>query len=395
LASLFYYSDHGSFTYEDLLQNVNSLTHVESHFLAKDYFSFISNTLKAVVNDIDITLLDYRNSTAVEEVSNSILCTNDIGSVDEMIALVLGSKSSLGIYSSGTEGKPKLIFQSITRLLKSVQIKPEYQNSKWTLCYNPSHSAGLQVFLQVFCNKACLYDLYKVTRSQVLDVLFSQNVEYISATPTFYRMLAPYDFKLKAIKSVTLNGEKSTQELIDKVKHIFPNARIRNIYGSTESGPLMSSENATFVIPSRLIDKIKIQEDQLFIDASIVSKSVKASDWYATGDLVAVKNTDPLTIEFISRKTRIINVGGQNVNPQEVEEFLLTHPFIKDVRVFGKASSMMGNVICAEVQLLENEQLSEKEIIDYCKIKLAAYKVPRIIKFVSAIQSGHTGKKLI
>ncbi len=396
MENIFYNSTLGFLTYDNLLQKLNNSQTIDTAYRAVDYSSFIVNVINAIINNIDITLLDYRNINDNKYQSESFTISNNISSINELIDLIKNSKSSLGVFSSGTEGKPKLIFQSIERLLKSVQIDDKYKNTKWAFTYNPSHSAGIQLFLQVICNRASLYDLYKTSRQSILDTIAVNQLTHLSATPTFYRMLAPYDFTCQSVISLTLNGEKSTQELINKVKLIFPNARIRNIYGSTESGPLMSSENATFIVPQRLLNKLKIEDNELFISSELISKSVGQNlSWYSTGDLVEIKNADPLTIEFISRKSRIINVGGHNVNPQEIEETLLSHHLIKDARVFEKSSSMIGSVVCAEVQILDNKLLTEKDIIDYCKQKLASYKLPRIIKFVTEIKAGNTGKKSI
>ncbi len=348
--------------------------------------------LTGICHNKDVVLIDYRNNNQLTQ-QQGIDINTKIESLDELINIIKHSTSSLGIFSSGTEGIPKLIYQPIQRLLKSVVIDKSYLQSKWAFTYNPSHSAGVQVFLQALCNKAALYDLYKASREQTIFTLSTNKIQFISATPTFYRMLAPYNFKMESVQSATLNGEKSTRELIDNVKNIFPNARIRNIYGSTESGPLISSENAIFNVPDRLLGKIKIVDNELLLANALVSRSTNTQDWYRTGDLVEIKSNDPLSFEFVSRKSRIINVGGHNVNPQEVEEVLLTHPLVKDARSFGKPSSIIGNVVSAEVQVIDGHIISEKEIIDFCRSKLANYKVPRIVKFVNEIKSSHTGKK--
>ena len=317
------------------------------------------------------------------------------GNIVDLIKDIRSSKSNIGIYSSGTTATPKLINQTVQRLLKSVRISEEYTYSRWGFTYNPSHSAGIQVFIQAICNQATLYDLYKCSRKEILDTLQKEKVTHLSATPTFYRMLAPYDFGLSHMKSITFNGEKSTIELINNMKDVCPNARIRNIYGSTESGPLMSSESTVFTIPNRLAGNIKIVDDELLIRGHLISKSVGTAEWYKTGDLVKLVDSDPMTIEFITRETRILNVGGQNVNPQEDEEVLLLQQEVIDARVYGRKNKMIGNLVVAEVQTIETDIVKEKELIHWCKDRLAAYKVPRMIKLVSHIEVGRTGKKLL
>jgi len=63
------------------------------------------------------------------------------------------------------------------------------------------------------------------------------------------------------------------------------------------------------------------------------------------------------------------------------------------VRVYGRKNKLIGNLIVAEVQLLPELDVSEKELISFCKTSLTSYKVPRMIKFVEKIEIGRTGKK--
>lgn len=392
---LFYNSKSSSLSYSDIIAYLKETSVVKQNYLAKEYQDFILNVISGIIHDVDMTLVDYRNTNKETNHNTVSVQPKEINSSQQLVDAITASEANIGIYSSGTTAEPKLIYQTVARLMKSVRISDDYTNSRWGFTYNPSHSAGIQVFLQAICNQAILFDLYKCSRSEILETLKQDKITHLSATPTFYRMLAPYDFDLPDLKSVTFNGEKSTIELIESIKSRCSNVRIRNIYGSTESGPLMSSESTTFKVPERLLKNIKIVNEELMIKGHLISKSVNNLEWYPTGDLVRVINQNPLTIEFISRKTSILNVGGQNVNPQEVEETLIKHPFVKDARVYGRPNKMIGNLIVAEVQVLDNETIKEKELINWCKEKLASYKVPRMIKFVDKIEVGRTGKKML
>ena len=393
-SSIFYQVGDQSFTYQDLLDKVDVRSWIDTSYVAQDYIDFITNVITAIIHNEDITLVDYRNKFGVVQSNQITIDQNKLDSVENLVEAIKVSKSQIGIYSSGSTGVAKLIYQPVSRLLNSVREDEAYRGSRWGFTYNPSHSAGIQVFLQVICNRATLYDLYKCNRSQILDTITNHQITHLSATPTFYRMLAPYDFEWPSIRSLTFNGEKSTLELINQMKRTCTNARIRNIYGSTESGPLMSSETAIFKVPKRLAGKMKVEHDELLIKSEIVSKSVSEMDWYHTGDLVRVVSDDPLSIEFLTRKSNVLNVGGQNVNPQEVEEALISNPNVKDCRVYGRKNKLIGNLIVAEVQLLDTAHYNEKELINWCKAHLADYKVPRMIKLIDRIEVGRTGKKL-
>jgi acyl-coenzyme A synthetase/AMP-(fatty) acid ligase len=392
--TIFYHSQDFVITYNDLINKLNQSAYFYNDYFASNYSDFVANVLLSIVNQQDVILIDYRNFHSKENhspLANAI----EILSLDHLIELIRNSVSQIGIYSSGTEGRPKLIYQSITRLNRSVQIDERYNSSRWAFTYNPSHSAGIQVMLQVIFNKATLFDFYKCSRAYILSTIDKYQVNYLSGTPTFYRMLQPFDFILNNLDGITFNGEKSTPELISALKNIAPNARIRNVYGSTESGPLMSSEGDVFVVPNRLLDKIKIANNELLIHHSIMSSSIDSTqEWYSTGDLVEVVETSPLSISFISRKSRVINVGGQNVNPQEIEEVLLNHPDIFEVQVIPRTHPLIENLITAHI-LKKSIQLTEKDVFDYLKERIAKYKIPRIITFVDEIDIGRTGKKKI
>lgn len=393
---LFYQSKRQLLSYNDIILHVAQCEEINKLFQPASYTDFILNVIVAIVHEEDIVLVDYRNKIdGIKALKAKDVVPIAFANVDALISAIKSSKSNVGIYSSGTTGTPKLINQTIDRLMKSVRISDEYHNSRWGFTYNPSHSAGIQVFLQVICNQATLFDLYKRNRDDIIATVNKEKIMYLSATPTFYRMLAPYNFIFTSLCSLTFNGEKSTGELINNLKAVCPNAKVRNIYGSTESGPLMSSETTVFTVPQRLINYIKIVEKELLISGDLISDSVGHSDWYQTGDLVRVVDDSPLTIEFVTRKTRILNVGGQNVNPQEVEEILISHSKIKDARVFGRQNKLIGNLVAAEIQKMNHSDIKEKEIIDWCKSNLAAYKVPRMIKFVDQVGVGRTGKKLV
>jgi fatty-acyl-CoA synthase len=84
--------------------------------------------------------------------------------------------------------------------------------------------------------------------------------------------------------------------------------------------------------------------------------------------------------------------GGENVYPREIEEFLYTHPKISDVQVIGVPDAKYGEEIMAWVRLREGEMTSAEELREYCRDKIAHYKIPRYVKFVEAFPTTVTGK---
>lgn len=84
--------------------------------------------------------------------------------------------------------------------------------------------------------------------------------------------------------------------------------------------------------------------------------------------------------------------GGENVFPRELEEFLYTHPKVQAVQVFGVPDMRFGEEVCAWIQLKSGQQATEIEIRDFCKGRIAHFKIPRHVRFVEAFPMTVTGK---
>ena len=80
-----------------------------------------------------------------------------------------------------------------------------------------------------------MFYVFQYSKSEIIDIINKFKISNISATPTFYRLITPLDKPIKCVKKVSLGGEKSSQNLVDKLSMSFPNAKILNIYASTES----------------------------------------------------------------------------------------------------------------------------------------------------------------
>ncbi|HEX6017997.1 MAG TPA: AMP-binding protein, partial [Burkholderiaceae bacterium] len=84
--------------------------------------------------------------------------------------------------------------------------------------------------------------------------------------------------------------------------------------------------------------------------------------------------------------------GGENVFPREVEEYLLRHPAIQDVQVFGVPDAKYGEEVCAWIIPRRGQTLDEQQVRDFCKGQIAHYKVPRYVRFVEQFPLTATGK---
>jgi fatty-acyl-CoA synthase len=120
------------------------------------------------------------------------------------------------------------------------------------------------------------------------------------------------------------------------------------------------------------------------------AKAIDADGWLHTGDLGTLDEEGCLT--FTGRLKNIVRVGGENVSTEEVENFLMGHPKVKYAEVIGVPDAKLDEVVMAFIELREREACSEKEIIDFCKGRIANFKIPRYVRFVHEFPMTASGK---
>jgi fatty-acyl-CoA synthase len=118
--------------------------------------------------------------------------------------------------------------------------------------------------------------------------------------------------------------------------------------------------------------------------------AIDREGWLHTGDSAMMDKEGNL--KFIGRIKDIVRVGGENVSAMEVENFLLTHPKVKNVAVIGVPDKVKTEVCMAIIQLREGEKATEREIIDFCKDKIANFKIPKSVRFVKEYPMTGSGK---
>ncbi len=120
------------------------------------------------------------------------------------------------------------------------------------------------------------------------------------------------------------------------------------------------------------------------------SAKALAGGWFHTGDGGVIGDDGYLTIS--DRKKDVIITGGENVSSIEVEDVLFSHPEVAEVAVIGVPSDKWGETIKALVVLAEGSQVTEAELIAWCKEKAAGYKAPTSIEFREMLARTATGK---
>jgi fatty-acyl-CoA synthase len=125
-------------------------------------------------------------------------------------------------------------------------------------------------------------------------------------------------------------------------------------------------------------------------DAENTAKAIDAARYMHTGDIAVMDDEGYLNIA--GRSKDMVIRGGENIYPREVEEFLYAHPAVRDVAVIGVPDERFGEELCAWVILRDGSSANEEEIRDFCRGKIAHYKVPRYVNFVAEFPMTITGK---
>jgi fatty-acyl-CoA synthase len=116
------------------------------------------------------------------------------------------------------------------------------------------------------------------------------------------------------------------------------------------------------------------------------AKAFTEDGWLRTGDLGELAADGRL--RMVGRLKDVFRVGGENVAPAEVEEVLLAHPAVETAQVVGVPDERLGEVACAYVTLKAgNNETGEKALLDWCKARMANFRVPRYLKIVADFES--------
>jgi fatty-acyl-CoA synthase len=125
-------------------------------------------------------------------------------------------------------------------------------------------------------------------------------------------------------------------------------------------------------------------------DPERTAEAIDSSRWMHTGDLATID--DDGYVRVVGRIKDMVIRGGENVYPREIEEFLHTHPEIADVQVIGVPDERYGEELMAWIVLCPGAALDDDALRDFCRGKVAHFKVPRYFKFVDSFPMTVTGK---
>jgi fatty-acyl-CoA synthase len=228
---------------------------------------------------------------------------------------------------------------------------------------------------------------------------------------------ASYD--LSSLRTGIMAGSPCPVEVMKQVQTFMPEVTIA--YGMTETSPVSTQTRADDSLERRVSTvgrvhphvTVKVVDPQTgetvqrgetgelctagygvmlgyWEDPEKSAEALDAEGFMHTGDLAVMDEEGYLAI--VGRSKDMVIRGGENVYPREVEEFLYTHPEVVDVQVVGVPDSRFGEELCAWVRVAEGSSLTPDELREWCRGKLAHYKVPRYVRFTDEFPMTVTGK---
>ena len=342
-------------------------------------------------------------------------------------------------YSSGSTGRPKRVGRTQDNLYHEVNNFTQTTNitgSDKILCLVPMyHAHGLgNCLLAAIENGATLVILeqfrqqgkpmevpFIFRRLRVLELIAKEQITILPAVPYVFNTLAetPHDTPadLTSLRLCFSAGNFLSQEIFERFRARF-GIWVKQLYGCTEAGsvaidldetdkpygsvgrPMQNVEiniisDRGTQLPVGEVGEIVIRSKTLttgYHNMPELNQTAFVDGAYFTGDLGKIDASGRLYIT--GRKKILIDTGGRKVDPIEIEDVLITHPKIKEAVVVGTKGFFAGEIIKAAIVIQEAQTVEKREIIDYCKARLAEFKVPRIIEFRDEIPKSPLGKVL-
>lgn len=310
----------------------------------------------------------------------------------------------LVLFTSGTTSEPKAVLHNF-KSLQSKFNKPGKDLITLAFMYL-DHIGGIDTVLYTIYNNSSLVLTFDRSVDQICKLIEELRIEVLPTTPSFLKLMifseAYKKYDLSSLKNITYGTEPMSLTLLSRLNEIFPDTRIIQKFGTTETGALnikSESNDSNWIKMGDDNYKVRVNDGLLEIKSNtsmlgyLNYPSPFTSDgWLMTKDQVEVKN-DYYRIK--GRSTRMINVGGEKVNPVDVEEVIEQLDFVIDVNVFSESNNILGNIVIAELVIDDNINKSEakKRVKEFCKDKLEAFQIPVKIKFNNEISVNSSFKK--
>ena len=317
--------------------------------------------------------------------------------------LTLRDKTTPGLvlFTSGTSGYPKGAVHDFSKLLEKFKTLRKSLRTVNFLLFD--HWGGLNTLFHTLSNCGVILALRNRNPFSVCEFIEKFQIELLPVSPSFLNLLiiseAFKKYDLTSLKLITYGTEPMPLSTLKRAKELFPHVTFQQTYGLIELGVLSSKskdDDSLWVklggsgYELRVIEGIlQIKAESAMLGYLNAPSPFSEDGYFITGDEVEV---DGEYYKILGRRSEIINVGGDKVYPQEVENIILQMENISEVTVYGAKHVMMGNIVCAKVFLKEDENPKEfvRKLKTYCKQRLQSFKIP--VKVIISTESLYTSR---
>ena len=396
--------------------------------------AFRTNDYVGMLGEVRDRLPDLREALILEEGWADLLLAGDRGddAALEQLEAQLQFDDPINIqYTSGTTGFPKGATLSHHNILNNALMIGE------TLHYTEEDRVCIPVpfyhcFGMVLGNLACTtHGSCMVIPGEAFEPVASmtavqeERCTALYGVPTMF--IAELDhpdfskFDFSSLRTGIMAGSPCPIEVMKKVRSLMHMPEVTICYGMTETSPVSTQTHTDDPLEKQVATvgrvhphvEIKVVDPatgnvvprgepgelcsrgylvmlRYWNNPEATAAAIDEARWMHTGDLATMDDEGYLAI--VGRIKDMVIRGGENIYPREVEEFLYGHPDISDVQVIGVPSERYGEEVMAWVKVRPGATLSGDELTEYCRGKIATYKIPRYWKFVDAFPMTVTGK---
>lgn len=329
------------------------------------------------------------------------------------------------MYTSGTTGQPKGAMLSHGNFMAlgalSSTILHINDQDLFLTAAPYCHIFNVITVMGPFNAGAGIVSMQRFNPEKALELISRYQVTHFAGVPTMYIfMLQQYDstkYDLRSWRFAQSAGASMPVEYINEIVEKF-GVGFCETYGATETcstitynrlghGRAGSVGPAAYGIGVKVVDKsgVELPPEEVgeilvkgpgnfkgYWEMPVATRDAFDGEWYRTGDLG--KYDDDGYFYIIDRKKDMIICGGYNVYPREVEEVIYRHPKVMEAAVLSVKDPVRNEVPMAFIRLKDGEEMTGQEMIDFCKQRLASYKVPRNIEFLPDLPKSPTGKIL-
>lgn len=333
-------------------------------------------------------------------------------------------------YTSGTTGFPKGVMLTHYNIINNAHSIADCMNftHKDRLCIPVPffHCFGCVLgTMTCVVSGATMVPLETFNPVRVLETIEKERCTAVHGVPTMFIMeleeMDKNSYDTSSLRTGIMAGSPCPIEVMKSVVNRMGAREITITYGQTEASPAITMTRTTDpielrvatvgrVIPNveaKIVDPETGEDCPPGVQGEICAKgynvmkgyykmpeataqAIDKDGWLHTGDLGVMDENGYFKIT--GRLKDMIIRGGENIYPREIEEFLYTHPLIKDVQVIGVPSLKYGEEVLAYIQLRPGARLTKEEVQAYCVNKIAKYKIPSYVLFVDSYPTTASGK---